>query len=263
MDLPTECISAQSDLPAMTSNTPVCLLPGLLCDDTVWAHQQAALADHREVVVADFTRHSSISEMAQATLDAAPERFCLAGHSMGARVAMEMVRRAPDRIERLALLDTGAHPPRPDEPAQRQILVDLAFTQGMEALAARWLPPMVHADRADDAFIMDDLHAMVLRMSPDIYQRQVTALLGRPDAFPALRTVTCPTLIGVGRQDRWSPPAQHEAIVEAIPHARYVIFEDSGHMSPVEAPEAVTSALLDWLTMPPAQSTPGAKARAE
>ncbi|OYW88683.1 MAG: alpha/beta hydrolase [Sphingobium sp. 32-64-5] len=238
----------------MTSNTPVYLLPGLLCDASVWTHQQAALAAGREVVVPDFTRFSSIGDMAQSVLDAAPERFCVAGHSMGARVAIEIVRRADERVERLALLDTGAHPPRADEPAQRQALIDLAFNEGMEALAGRWLPPMVHADRVHDASIMDDLHAMVLSMSPDIYRRQVTALLGRADAFPSLRAVTCPTLVGVGRQDRWSPPAQHEAIVEAVPHARYVIFEDSGHMSPVEAPEAVTAALLDWLAMPALQT---------
>lgn len=234
----------------MTSRTPVYLLPGLLCDARVWNHQKAALAADREVVVPDFTGFSSIGDMAQSVLDAAPERFCVAGHSMGARVAIEIVRRAPERVERLALLDTGAHPPRPDEAAQRQALIDLAFNEGMEALAARWLPPMVHADRVGDASIMDDLHAMVLSMSPDIYRRQAMALLGRADAFPSLRAVACPTLVGVGRQDRWSPPEQHEAIVAAVPHARYVIFEDSGHMSLVEAPEAVTAALLDWLAMP-------------
>ncbi|MFN6980742.1 MAG: alpha/beta fold hydrolase [Brevundimonas sp.] len=244
-------------------NTPVYLLPGLLCDATVWTHQRAALALGREVVVPDFTAYSSIGDMAQSVLDSAPERFCVAGHSMGARVAIEIVRRAPERVERLALLDTGAHPPRADEPAQRQALIDLAFSEGMEALAARWLPPMVHPDRANDSSIMEGLRAMVLRMSPDIYLRQVTALLGRADAFPSLRKVGCPTLIGVGRQDRWSPPAQHENILEAVPHALYVIFEDSGHMSPVEAPEAVTAALFDWLAMPLSETKPNTRASAE
>lgn len=234
----------------MTSRSTVYLLPGLLCDASVWTHQHAALAVEHEVVIPDFTGFSSIGDMAQSVLDSAPSRFSIAGHSMGARVAIEVVRRAPERVERLALLDTGAHPPRPGEPAQRQILVDIAFNEGMKALADHWLPPMVHADRVADAALMEGLRAMVLRMSPDIYRRQVTALLGRPDAFPSLRSVACPTLVGVGRQDRWSPPDQHEAIVEAIPHARYVIFEDSGHMSLVEAPEAVTAALLDWMAMP-------------
>ena len=223
------------------------LLPGLLCDGSMWSHQIAALEAAAEVRVADFTCFDSIGDMAQSVLDAGPGRLSLVGHSMGARVAIEAHRRAPARIERIALLDTGTHTIKPGEREQRQALIDLAFSEGMEALADRWLPPMVDERRVDDAALMAPLREMVLRMSPEIYQRQVTALLGRPDAAASLGQIACPALVGVGRQDRWSPPAQHEAIVAAIPHATYLIFEDCGHMSPAEAPEAVSRALLDWM----------------
>jgi pimeloyl-ACP methyl ester carboxylesterase len=223
------------------------LLPGLLCDATVWAAQIAGLADITDIRTPDFLGQDSITGMAHAVLATAPARFAVAGHSMGARVALEIIRLAPERVTRLALLDTGTHPPAPGEPEKRQILIDVANNEGMGALADRWLPPMVHPDRVNDADFMAGLRAMVLRATPAIYAGQIKALLGRPDAAPLLPSITCPVLIGVGRQDAWSPPAQHAPMAEAIPHARYVIFENSGHMAPLEAPEEVTMALRDWL----------------
>ena len=179
------------------------------------------------------------------------------GHSMGARAALEMVRLAPERIERLVLLDTGTHPRREGEEASRQVLVDLAYRSGMAALADRWLPPMVDEARTGDPALMEPLRAMVLRATPEQHERQIRALLGRPDARPLLPTITCPTLVMVGRQDRWSPLAQHEEIAALIPGAELVVIENSGHMSPVEQPEAVSQALLRWLGLdgtPPAET---------
>ena len=224
------------------------LLPGLLCDETVWAHQVTALAPLAEIRVADFRGFDSLAAMARAVLATAPARLALAGHSMGARVAIEIVRQAPERVARLALLDTGTRPQNASEAEKRQVLVDLANREGMAALAARWLPPMVHPERATDDALMLPLRAMVLRMTPAIHARQITALLTRPDAEAVLPTIRCPVLVGVGRQDAWSPLAQHEAIVAAVPQAKLVVFENSGHMAPIEAPEAVTAALRGWLT---------------
>ena len=232
----------------MVARQTLYLLPGLLCDRAAWAPQLAALeAADRDIHVADLSGHASIAAMAETVLAEAPARFALAGHSMGARVALEIVRRAPDRVERLALLDTGTHPARPGEAANRQVLIDLARSQGMAALAARWLPPMLHPERVQDKALMGTLTAMVERQSVASFERQVQALLGRPDAAPVLPGIRCPTLLGVGRQDAWSPPAQHEAMAAAIPHARLTVFERSGHMAPLEAPDAVSDALEDWL----------------
>jgi len=225
----------------------LCLLPGLLCDRYVFETQMRALATQFDVRVADFRGHDSINSMAESVLAIAPPRFALAGHSMGGRVALAVMRIAPERVERLALLDTGAGPASDSEPRQRQLLVDLAHAEGMTALARRWLPPMVHPARLLDQALMQPLTAMVERMTPEIFERQVRALLNRPDATDVLRHIHCPTLIGVGRQDGWSPLAQHQAMANVIGHARLAIFEDCGHMSTVEAPDAVTAALGSWL----------------
>ncbi len=229
----------------------VYLLPGLLCDAIVWEHQADALAQDYDLRIPDLTQQSSIAAMAADILSRAPTRFSVAGHSMGARVALEILAQAPGRMDRIALLDTGVHPVTADEPARRQILLDVTARSGMRALADRWLPPMVRDGRLDtDPALRTKLYAMVERMTPQIHASQIAALLGRPDARPQLATITIPALIGVGEYDRWSPPAQHEEIAAAIPHARYVVFPGSGHMSPVETPHAVTAALRQWLLEP-------------
>jgi pimeloyl-ACP methyl ester carboxylesterase len=221
----------------------VFLLPGLLCDETIWSDQREALGRVAEVIVPDFRYVDSISAMAQIVLDAAPERFSVAGHSMGGRVAIEVVRMSPESVERLALFDTGVHPRAANEESKRGELIELARAQGMAALAARWLPPMLHPDHGT---LLTSLTEMVMRSTPDTFANQQRALLGRPDARSVLSTIRCPTLVLCGRQDTWSPVSQHEEIAAAIPGAKLVIVENCGHMSPVEQPGAVTAALLEW-----------------
>ncbi len=225
----------------------LCLVPGLLCDAHVWAPQCTALGVDYDIHIPELFAFRSIEDMAQHVLGEAPPRFALCGHSLGGRVALEIIRRAPQRVERLALLDTGTGPARPEERAKRMALVELARGKGMAALAAAWLPPMVHPDLPWDGAIMRGLRAMVGRMTPDIFENQQTALLSRPDARPVLSMIRCPTLVGVGRQDGWSPPAQHEEIAAAIPGATLSIFEHCGHMATLEAPDAVNAALRAWL----------------
>jgi pimeloyl-ACP methyl ester carboxylesterase len=227
--------------------TDLLLLPGLLCDQTVWRAQARGLADIARPRVADYGSCDSLVEMAEHTLAQAPARFALAGHSMGARVALEIMRVAPQRVERLALLDTGIHTLQPGETGKRMRLVDLARAQGMEALCEAWLPPMVHPDRVADNAFMQPLRQMVWRYTLERFSGQIAALLTRPDPAPVLPAISCPTLIGVGRQDAWSPPAQHEPIAAAIRNSRLVIFENAGHMAPYEAPDQVTAAMREWL----------------
>jgi pimeloyl-ACP methyl ester carboxylesterase len=231
----------------MTQRPKIVLLPGLLCDATTWAAQARALEPYADVVVPDFSHLDSIETMARSALGLVDGPMIAIGHSMGGRVAMEMVRLAPEHIAKLGLIDTGIHPRREGEEANRQVLVDLAFNWGMDALADRWLPPMVHADRVNDRALMEPLKAMVMRATPEQHQRQIRALLNRPDARTHLSSITCPTLVMVGRQDRWSPLAQHEEIAALIPNAELVVIEESGHFSLVEQPEQVSGALLRWL----------------
>ena len=228
----------------------IVLVPGMLCDAVVWEHQTVNLRQKFDVRVPDLRRFSSIEDMAAAILAAAPPTFSIAGHSMGARVALAVVGLAPHRVRRLALLDTGVHPVQLGEAEKRHDLLKISMAAGMRALAARWLPGMVREGALDqDAELAGTLFSMVERMSSTVHRNHIEALINRPDARSVLPEIVCPVLIGVGEQDRWSPPAQHAEMAAAIPHARYVVFPLAGHMAPLEAPAAVTSALQDWMTV--------------
>lgn len=229
--------------------TPLYLLPGLMCDERIWAPQVAALAAHYPVTVPDYGDARSLAVMAERVLATAPPRFSLAGHSMGGRVALEIVRLAPGRVARLALLDTGVHPVAAGEPDKRRALLDLGKRAGMAALVDAWLPPMVHPDLRHAGFL-GPLRDMCIGAGLARCVDQVTALLERPDARPLLPSIRCPALVGVGSDDEWAPVDQHRSIADAIPGAVLRIFDRAGHMAPVEAPEQVTAALREWLAAP-------------
>jgi pimeloyl-ACP methyl ester carboxylesterase len=238
----------------LTQRSTVVLLPGLLCDQAVWDGPLDHLSRRHDVVCHGFLDHPSIEAMASHVLARAPERFSLAGHSMGGRVALEIAARAPERLERLALLDTGFRPARPGEAESRSRLLRVALEQGMAALARHWLPPMLAPQRIRDAGLMQRLGAMVERATPRLYQRQIGALLTRPNAHRGLAAISCPTAVIVGRQDAWSPLAQHEEMAALIPHVRLSVIEDCGHMAPAEQPDAVAEALASWMEMAPAEA---------
>jgi pimeloyl-ACP methyl ester carboxylesterase len=231
----------QTDLP------PLLLLSGLLCDETVWEGVAPRLADIARIEMIAFAGLSSIEAMARRVLHNAPPRFALAGHSMGGRVALEVLRLEPQRVTALALLNTGVHPQAPGETESRGRLVDLARGEGMTALAAQWLPPMMGANAARTAALLPGLTAMVERNTPASFAGQIRALLERPDAAPVLPTIAVPTLLLSGEDDRWSPVSQHADMQTQIANARLVSIADTGHMAPVERPDAVAQALRDWL----------------
>lgn len=220
------------------------LLSGLLCDQTVWQAQIDNLNDICDVRAVDFQGFDDLTTMAQSVLDQAPEVFSLAGHSMGARVALEILRLAPQRVERLALLDTGTHPVKPGEKESRQKLLELARAHGMGALANQWLPPMMSPENTS---LLEPMMAMVRNMSIETFEGQIRALLNRPDASLQLPLIQCPVMVGVGQEDAWSNLEQHEILAAAIKGARLVVFERSGHMAPYEAPVAVSNAMREWL----------------
>lgn len=228
--------------------TSILLIPGLLCDGYVWEPLLERLG-HQGIVgiVADLTTQDSIAQMASDCLALADGSLAVAGHSMGARVAMEMVRIAPHRFERLALLDTGIHPLRGGEPEKRAEVVRLAHENGMDALADRWLPGMVWHENRRNATLMSELREMVLRQNPERHERQINALVGRPDASAYLAQISCRTLLVVGRYDNWSPVSQHEDMLALLPDAKLEIIEDAGHFAPVEQPSTVAQLLADFL----------------
>jgi len=228
------------------------LLPGLNCDAAVWAPQVAALKDQANCIVPAWGLRDSLTAMAEQVLAEAPtERFCVAGHSMGGRVALEVLRLAPQRVERLALLSTGTHSLAAGEAGEkeragRMALLQIARSKGMRAMGQQWARGMVHAARLGTP-LFEDVLDMLARGSAEQYAAQINALLTRPDAGPLLPTIACPTLVLTGREDAWSGPAQHEAMAAAIPHATLAIIEHCGHMCTLEQPQAVSEALTAWL----------------
>lgn len=226
--------------------TTLVLIPGLISDDIVWQPVADAVASKMPVHQADLTKGTSISGMARELLEKVPGDLIVVGHSMGGRIAMEMAHQAPERIQGLVLANTGHRPKREGEEVKRQAMIDLGH-ESMEQLADQWLPPMVDERRIGDAELMGRLRAMVLRANADIHEGHIRALVGRPNASAYLKDITCPTLLIVGRQDAWSPIAQHEEIKAAMPDAELVVIEDAGHFAPVERPDDVVKAITGWL----------------
>jgi pimeloyl-ACP methyl ester carboxylesterase len=231
----------------VTGRIPLVLLPGLLCDAALWAHQTAHLADVADCAVADTTRHDSVGAIADAVLAAAPPRFALAGLSMGGYVAFEILRRAPERVLRLALLDTSARPDSEEQVRRRRALIELSRAGRFKGVTPRLLPLLVHPDRLDDPSVTDVVFGMAERVGRDAFERQQTAILTRPDSRPDLPRIACPTLVVVGRQDALTPPDRAEEIAAGIPGARLCVVEDCGHLVTVERPQAATVLMRDWL----------------
>jgi pimeloyl-ACP methyl ester carboxylesterase len=223
------------------------LLSGLLCDETFWSDIPQRLSGVAEIQVVSFRGFSSIPAMAQHVLDIAPPRFAVAGHSMGGRVALEVMRAAPRRITGLALLNTGVHAVRDGEPQSRSHLLRVAYEHGMSALAAEWLPPMMGTDAARAAELMPRLSAMIQRFTADAYAAQVSAMLNRPEVMSVLPTIAVPTLLLSGSDDTWSPVSQQQSIRRRIPHATLFEIHGAGHMAPLERPDSVAIALREWL----------------
>ena len=225
--------------------TQMLLIPGLLCDQFVWQPMQQALGGNG--LIADLSTQDSLTTMAEDCLARYPGPLRVAGHSMGARVALEMARLAPSRIDRLALLDTGIHPLREGEIEKRQAMIRLAYDKGMAALADTWLPGMVYEPHQQNRQLMEGLHAMVCAKDADLHARQITALINRPDAAAYIGQIEIPTLLMVGRKDLWSPPAQHEQMQALMPQASLSIIEEAGHFAPLEQPDQLTPKLLAFL----------------
>ncbi|MCC7548251.1 MAG: alpha/beta fold hydrolase [Burkholderiales bacterium] len=225
------------------------LLPGLLCDGALWAPQVAGLADACEPWVADLTRDDSMQAMAQRVLDEAPAgRFALAGLSMGGYVALEIMRQAPARVTRLALLDTRARPDSPDEIERRRTLMRIAeAARGFAPVNRRMLPLLVHISRQSDEQLVRTIQEMADRTGIPAYLRQQNAIMSRVDFRPVLRTIDCPVLLLCGRQDAITRVSLHEEMASAVPHARLEIIEDCGHLSTLERPAEVNAALRHWL----------------
>ncbi|MEQ9815009.1 MAG: alpha/beta fold hydrolase [Azospirillaceae bacterium] len=221
-------------------------LPGLLCDAALFAPQRAHLGPAHDITVADLTGFDDITEMARDVLDRAPPRFTLIGLSMGGYVALEIVRRAADRVERLALIDTSARRDDNETLRLRRGLIELARKGRFRGVTARLLPRLVHESRLADKALTGTVMAMAERVGREAYIRQQTAILNRLDQRDLLPTIGCPVAVAVGDADAVTPPALSREMAEAIPAASLDVIATCGHLASLERPERV-NAILDRL----------------
>ena len=229
-------------------STPIVLVPGLNCTAECYAGQVPALWQFGSVLIPDHRRGSSTAEIAAAILADAPPRFALAGFSMGGYIVFEMLRQAPDRITRLALIDTMARPDTAERTLQRQDGIRLAQAGKLVQLSTQNFPNAVHPDNLNRA----DIRAIVLRMAEqngaEVYVRHQRAILDRPDFRPDLAGIKVPTTVIVGEADITTPVDAAHEMADAIADAHLVTIAGAGHMAPTEQPEAVTTALVGWIS---------------
>ena len=229
------------------TKTPLVLLPGLLCDGALWGHQSETLADIADVRVADLSQDDSIRAMAKRVLEGAPDSFALAGLSMGGYVAQDIMRIAPQRVSRLALLDTNYLADGPEQIARRKSLIELSQHGQFKGVTPRLLPLLVSERHLANKTITDTVLGMAERIGQNAFVRQQTAIMGRPDGTDDLERIQCPTLVLCGREDTLTPPDLHAKMASMIPGATYVAVEDAGHLAPLEQPQAVSAVMRYWL----------------
>ena len=232
----------------MTSSLPLVLVPGLLCSARLYAAQVTALWPHGQVAIADHRRDSDMAAIAASILADAPDRFALAGLSMGGYIAFAMMRLAPERIARLALLDTSARPDLPEQAAGREKFISLAEAGKLSDVVETLLPRFLHRSRHNDEPLKAMVRAMAQETGAAAFVRQTRAIMTRPDSRPLLSSIRCPTLVLVGEGDELTPPEMAKEIAAGIAGSTLTVVPDCGHLSTLEKPDAVNAALTAWLT---------------
>jgi pimeloyl-ACP methyl ester carboxylesterase len=233
----------------MAAPLPILLVPGLGCSARLYSPQIEALWRFGPVTVADHTRDETMDAIARRILDAAPPRFALAGLSMGGFISLAMLRLAPDRIDRLALLDTNARADVPERIAEREKFIALVQRGRFAVVNAALTPRYLHPNHRSDNFVK-----LVEQMADDVgvdgFIRQQRAIMSRPDSRPMLPGIKCPTLVLVGDSDAATPPELSKEMSDAIPGAKLAVVKECGHLSTVEQPQAVNAAMAEWLARP-------------
>ncbi|WP_439814648.1 alpha/beta fold hydrolase [Zavarzinia sp. CC-PAN008] len=229
------------------SATALLLLPGLLCDARLWAAQVEELGSRVEATVGDLSQDNTIAAMAARCLASAPPRFALAGLSMGGYVALEIMRQAPERVERLALFDTSAGPDDPARQAKRRAAIASLKSGRFAGVTDRLLPYLIDVGNVPPE-VGAALKAMARRVGGAAFVRQQEAILARADSRPILGTIRVPTLVVVGANDQLTPVAEAEEIHRGIAGSRLHVLPDCGHLPAMERPEETTALLREWLT---------------
>lgn len=225
---------------------PVVFLPGLLCDQALWRRQIHALADTAAPMVADLTLDDTIGAMAERTLAAAPARFSLVGLSMGGYVALEIMRRAPERVSRLALINSSARSDTPERTEQRRVAIESLQRGKFLGITHKLLGQLVHPDHTVGA-VADEMRGMALRVGGEAFIRQQHAIMTRPDSLDGLAGIAVPTMVVVGDGDRITPPDHAREIHERVRGSSFHEIGSCGHMAALEHPEQTNFLLRNWL----------------
>ncbi|UPJ57803.1 alpha/beta hydrolase [Bradyrhizobium sp. 192] len=231
----------------MDRTPPIVLVPGLASSARIYAQMIPALWRFGPVMVANHIRDDSMAAIARRILSEAPPRFALAGHSMGGYIAFEIMRQAPERVAKLALINTQARPDTAEATARRRGLMERARRGELRAIREESFPELVHPSRRDDADILKLVHAQDEDVGVEGYLRQQTAIIARVDSRSTLSAITCPTLVLTGDADNTIPNALSKEMAEGIPGAKLVILDRCGHLPQPEQPEATVRALSEWL----------------
>jgi len=231
----------------MTSSLPLVLVPGLLCSARLYGPQVEALWSHGPVTVADHRRDDDMAAIAQRILDNAPPRFALAGLSMGGYVAFAMMRLAPQRIDRLALLDTSARADSDEQKAGREKFIAMADAGQLMDIVETLTPKFLHWNHAGDERLKGIVKSMARETGVEAFIKQERAIMKRPDSRPLLASIKCPTLVLVGDGDELTTPEVAREMAGGIAGSKLVVVPECGHLSTLEKPEAVNQAMAAWL----------------
>lgn len=232
----------------MSISEPLVLVPGLLCTAELWLPQVDALGDIVDIRVADHTAHDTMVDTAADILNTAPDRFALAGLSMGGYVSLEIMRQAPERVTRLALLDTSARADTPEQVKRRSDFIKLSEIGKFHGVTETLLPILIHETRLGDEALVATIYRMAQTVGQTGFVRQQRAIMSRSDSRDLLGRISCPALVLCGRQDQLTPLDLHREMAAGIPSSELVVLEDCGHLSTLERPDQVNAAMRDWLT---------------
>ena len=231
----------------MDNTMPILLVPGLASSPRIFAPLAPALWRFGPVTVANHIRDASMGAIARRILAEAPPRFALAGHSMGGYIAFEIMRQAPQRVAKLALINTQARPDTPEATARRRGLIARAKGDEYRAVLDELFPGFVHPSRREDGALRKLVHDMGDDIGAGAFVRQQTAIISRPDSRPTLAWIKCPTLVLTGDEDNTIPNTLSKEMADGIPGAKLVILAQCGHLPQVEQPQAAADALVEWL----------------
>jgi len=231
----------------MDETLPILLVPGLGGTPRIYAPVMPALWRFGPVTVANHIRDDNMAAIARRILAEAPPRFALAGHSMGGYIAFEIMRQAPERVTRLALLNTQARPETPEALERRRAIIKGIEAGGFDAGIDTLYPILVHPSRRDDAALKKIVRDMGADIGPEAYVRQLIAVMGRADSRPTLAAIACPTLVLTSDHDNTISNSLSVEIVDGVPGAKLVTIPDCGHLSQIEQPQTVADAMVEWL----------------